>query len=176
MFSMQRTIKFVSRSLEGVVLALMALQVIVVVLGVTFRYLGNSLVWYDELASILLAWLTYFGAALAALHRGHIGFAGLMKALPPALRLSLYALGEILVIGFFAVTFWYGYVVLGVMDDEYLITMPFIPTILVQAIIPLGAALFIVAELLSMREGWNKISHSPSAVEAEIPALVADTE
>ena len=74
-----------------IVLVLMAFQVIVVVLGVTFRYMGNSLVWYDELASILLAWLTYFGAALAALHRGHIGFSGLMKSLSPPWRLSLYA-------------------------------------------------------------------------------------
>jgi TRAP-type C4-dicarboxylate transport system permease small subunit len=148
----------------------------VVILGVSFRYLGNSLVWYDELASILLAWLTYFGAALAALHRGHIGFAGLMKALPPALRLTLYVLGEILVIGFFAVTFWYGYVVLGVMDDEYLISMPFVPTVLVQGIIPLGAALFIIAELLSIRDGWEKLS-APRAVGAtEVSALVADTE
>ena len=174
---MQRIKKFAGASLEAIVLALMALQVVVVILGVSFRYLGNSLVWYDELASILLAWLTYFGAALAALHRGHIGFTGLMKALPTALRLTLYVLGEILVIGFFAVTFWYGYVVLGVMDDEYLITMPFVPTVLVQGIIPLGAALFIVAELLSIGEGWEKLSASRAAASTtEVPALVADTE
>lgn len=173
---MQRVKKLASVSLEAIVLALMALQVVVVVLGITFRYLGNSLVWYDELASILLAWLTYFGAALAALHRGHIGFAGLMKALPAALRLPLYVLGEILVIGFFAVTFWYGYVVLGVMDDEYLITMPFVPTVLVQGIIPLGAALFIVAELLSVGDGWRMLSVPRAPADAEIPTLVADTE
>ena len=173
---MQRIKTFISHSLEGVVLVLMALQVVVVVLGVTFRYMGNSLVWYDELASILLAWLTYFGAALAALHRGHIGFSGLMKSLSPAWRLPLYVLGEVLVIGFFAVTFWYGYVVLGVMDDEYLITLPFIPTVLVQAIIPIGAALFIVAELLSIGDGWNKISSSERISTEQVPGLVADTE
>jgi TRAP-type C4-dicarboxylate transport system permease small subunit len=99
-----------------------------------------------------------------------------MKALPPALRLPLYVLGEILVIGFFAVTFWYGYVVLGVMDDEYLITMPFVPTVLVQGIIPLGAALFIVAELLSVGDGWRMLSVPRVPADAEIPALVADTE
>ncbi len=173
---MQRIRKLASGSLEAVVLVLMALQVIVVILGVSFRYLGNSLVWYDELASILLAWLTYFGAALAALHRGHIGFAGLMKALPSGIRLPLYVLGEVLVIGFFAVTFWYGYVVLGVMDDEYLITMPFVPTVVVQGIIPLGAALFIVAELLSIGEGWEKLSAPRTVAGTEVPALVADTE
>ena len=40
-----------------------------VTVGVAFRYVGHSLVWYDELASILLAWVTYYGAALATLKR-----------------------------------------------------------------------------------------------------------
>jgi TRAP-type C4-dicarboxylate transport system permease small subunit len=173
---MHRIKTIADRSLEAIVLALMALQVVVVILGVTFRYLGSSLVWYDELASILLAWLTYFGAALAALHRGHIGFSGLMKSLSPVCRLPLYVLGEALVIGFFTVTFWYGYVVLGVMDDEYLITLPFIPTILVQAIIPIGAALFIVAELLSIQDGWKLISPAFHTSEKQVSRLVADTE
>ena len=39
---------------------------VVVVLGVGFRKFGAALVWYDEVASVLLAWLTYYGAALAA--------------------------------------------------------------------------------------------------------------
>ena len=173
---MQHIKMFANKGLESIVLLLMALQVVVVVLGVTFRYLGNSLVWYDELASVLLAWLTYFGAALAALHRSHIGFPGLMKSLSTNWRFPLYILGEILVIAFFAVTFWYGYVVLGVMDDEYLITLPFVPTALVQSIIPIGAALFIMAELLSIGDGWKKISQSDSVSEESPASLVGDTE
>jgi TRAP-type C4-dicarboxylate transport system permease small subunit len=173
---MQYVKKIANQGLEMIVLVLMAFQVVVVILGVTFRYMGNSLAWYDELASILLAWLTYFGAALAALHRGHIGFSGLMKSLSSAWRLPLYVLGEALVIGFFAVTFWYGYVVLGVMDDEYLITLPFVPTALVQAIIPIGAALFILAEFLSIGDGWRKISPPPRVVEERPSELVIDTE
>jgi TRAP-type C4-dicarboxylate transport system permease small subunit len=173
---MQRIKMIANKGLELIVLLLMAIQVVVVVLGVTFRYMGNSLVWYDELASILLAWLTYFGAALAALQRSHIGFPGLMKSLSTNWRLPLYVLGEILVIGFFAVTFWYGYVVLGVMEDEYLITLPFVPTALVQSIIPMGAALFIVAELLSIGDGWKKISQSACVTEERAAHLVSDME
>ena len=36
--------------------------------------------------SILLAWLTFYGSALAALKRAHIGFPGLVKSLPPRHR------------------------------------------------------------------------------------------
>ena len=42
-------------------------------LGVVFRTLGASLVWYDEVASVLLAWLTFYGSALASVKRAHIG-------------------------------------------------------------------------------------------------------
>ena len=40
-----------------------------VTLGVVFRALGHSLAWYDEVASVLLAWLTFYGAALASVRR-----------------------------------------------------------------------------------------------------------
>ena len=43
----------------------------VVVLGVVFRWDGEALSWYDEVASVQLAWLTYYGASLAALKRAH---------------------------------------------------------------------------------------------------------
>ena len=62
------------RLLEAIVLVLVGALAVVVVMGVGFRKFGAALVWYDEVASILLAWLTYYGAALAALKRAHIGF------------------------------------------------------------------------------------------------------
>ena len=67
--------------LEAVVLFLMIALAVVVVVGVVFRKAGASLVWYDEVASLMLAWLTYYGAALAALHRGHIGMPTLVDRL-----------------------------------------------------------------------------------------------
>ena len=43
------------RLLEWVVSALMILLAIEVTAGVIFRAAGHSLIWYDELASVLLA-------------------------------------------------------------------------------------------------------------------------
>src|SRR4051794_20489968 len=59
--------------LEWVVIALMILLSIEVTLGIVFRFSGRSLVWYDEVASVLLAWLTFYGSALASVKRAHIG-------------------------------------------------------------------------------------------------------
>ena len=46
---------------------LLVLMVLVVFLGVFFRYVvGSSLAWYDEFASYLLVWLTFYGAVAAS--------------------------------------------------------------------------------------------------------------
>lgn len=52
---------------------------ITVLLGVCFRWAGHSLVWYDEIAGIQLAWITYFGSAYASLKGLHIGMPTLIK-------------------------------------------------------------------------------------------------
>ena len=70
------------RLLEGVCVLLMVGLAVVVVLAVAYRYGGASLVWYDEVAAIMLVWLTYYGAALAALRRAHLGFPALIEASP----------------------------------------------------------------------------------------------
>ena len=61
------------RLLEWIVIVLMTALAVEVTVGVLFRSFGASLVWYDEIASILLAWLTFYGSALAAAKRAHIG-------------------------------------------------------------------------------------------------------
>ena len=52
-------------ALEWVVMILMIALAFEVTLGIVFRFIGSSLVWYDEVASVLLAWLTFYGSALA---------------------------------------------------------------------------------------------------------------
>ena len=53
-----------------------------------FRYAGHALAWYDEVASVALAWLTYYAGALAALRGAHIGFAGFVNSLPAKWRVA----------------------------------------------------------------------------------------
>ena len=72
--------------LEGIVILLMVALAVEVILGVGFRQMGKALVWYDEIASVTLAWLTYYGAALTALKGGHIGVPEIVRMLPPRWR------------------------------------------------------------------------------------------
>ena len=138
------------RVLEVVLLTLITALALVVVLGVVFRNAGASLVWYDEVASILLAWLTYYGAALAALHRAHIGMPTLVDRLTGRVRLAVVIFGEAVTVTFFALLAWAGVRVLTVLGGTTLVSLPAVPASLAQSVIPVGAVLFIVAQLLSL--------------------------
>jgi TRAP-type C4-dicarboxylate transport system permease small subunit len=136
--------------LEVVVLLLMAALATVVIVGVVFRKAGAALVWYDEVASILLAWLTYYGAALAALHRAHIGMPTLVDRLRGRVRVAVVLAAEVAVLTFFAVLAWAGARVLGVLGGTTLVSLPWVPASVAQSVIPIGAVLFITAQLLSL--------------------------
>lgn len=148
------------QSLEVLMLLLMTSLAVVVIVGVGFRKAGAALVWYDEVASILLAWLTYYGASLAALKRAHIGFPKLVESAAPRLRLYLVLCREAIVIGFFVLVAWAGLQVLLVLDGIYLASLPSVSVRLTQSVIPIGAVLFIIAELLSFAEIWPALRKS----------------
>ena len=124
----------------------------VVIMGVGFRKAGAALVWYDEVASILLAWLTYYGAALAALKRAHIGFPNLVRRLGRPWRMPVVVAGEAVVIAFFLVAGWAGWRVLVILEGSAMVSLPWVPTRLTQSVIPVGSVLFVIAQLLSLPE------------------------
>lgn len=136
--------------LEAIVIVLMSAMAIEVTIGICYRAFGHSLSWYDEVAVILLAWLTFYGSALAALKRAHIGFPGFVKSLPPRRRLVAVIAGKAVVLGFLTLLGWIGFAVLDVLSTDYLISLPDIPVAWVQSVIPISCVLFIVAELLNL--------------------------
>jgi TRAP-type C4-dicarboxylate transport system permease small subunit len=136
--------------LEWVVIVLMVALSAEVTIGVFFRTIGLSLAWYDEIASVMLAWLTFYGSALAALKRAHIGFPGLVNGMSHAWRFAFVLVTEVLVIGFFALLGWTGYSVLEVLATDNLVSLPWITVAWTQSVIPISAALVILAELLNL--------------------------
>ena len=143
-------------TLEVVVLVLMASLALVVVVGVGFRKAGASLVWYDEVASILLAWLPYYGAALAALHRAHIGMPTLVDRMRGPLRKVTVLAGEVCTLAFFGVLTWAGVRVLTVLGGTSLVSLPSVPMWVAQSVIPIGGALFILAQILSLPDALRE--------------------
>lgn len=138
------------RLLEWVVIVLMAILSMEVTLGVLFRTFGASLVWYDEVAAILLAWLTFYGSALAAVKRAHIGCPEVIAMLAPGARVAARLFAEALVIAFFILVGWMGYRILGVLETDHLVSLPSVPVSWVQSVIPISAALIVLAEVLAL--------------------------
>lgn len=154
--------------LEWIVIVLMTVLAVEVTVGVVFRTLGQSLVWYDEVASILLAWLTFYGSAYAAARRGHISCPELVAMLPPGPRLAVTIVVEVIVIAFFALLGWVGWQVLEVLATDTLVSLPWVPVSWVQSVIPISAALIILAELLTLPDAlaWARAPRAHGATAA----------
>ena len=154
--------------LEAIVIVLMSALAIEVTIGICYRALGNSLSWYDEVAVILLAWLTFYGSALAALKRAHIGFPGLVKSMPLVRRVVFVIVGKILVIGFMALLGWIGFSILDVLATDYLISFPTVSVAWTQSVIPISCALFIVAELLNLPDSLRAARGQATAEASDL--------
>jgi len=165
--------RFLDSALAWTLIGLMVTLTVVVIVAVIFRKAGASLSWYDEIASILLAWITYYGSALAALRRGHIGFDGVLLALPLKWRAVAVIIAEILVISFFAIMAWAGWRILDVLEGNTLISLTWVPVQVTQSVIPIGAVLFIIAELLSIPAYWE---HVKAGVSSEHPPMAHDQQ
>ncbi len=158
---------YFERLLEIITIFLMVSLAVVVLVAVTYRLAGHALVWYDEVAALQLAWLTYYGGALAAFKRAHISVPGMVNAMPPAYRVPVVLLAEVIIIGFFAMMAWLGVEVLIILEGDTLVSLPEVPTTLTQSVIPIGAALFIIAHIL----------HLPNALnQARVPKIISSVE
>jgi TRAP-type C4-dicarboxylate transport system permease small subunit len=129
---------------------------ITVLLGVCFRWAGHSLVWYDEIAGIQLAWITYFGSAYASLKGLHIGMPTLIKVFPKDIRKILFVLSKIIIFLFFLVLTYYGTKVIIVLRGDTLVTLDWIPQSFVQSVIPVSSLLIIISELLFYKEAYEQ--------------------
>ena len=138
--------------LEWVVMFLMLALAVEVTLGIGFRAAGRSLVWYDEVASVLLAWLTFYGSALASVKRGHIGCPEVVDQLPVQAKFLIGILSQVLVILFFALLGWVGLTILPALAGETLVSLSWVPMSLVQSVIPVTSVLILVAEIMNLVE------------------------
>jgi TRAP-type C4-dicarboxylate transport system permease small subunit len=132
--------------LEWLVALLMIVLAGEVTLGVIYRAIGAALIWYDEIASHLLAWLTFYGAALASVKRAHIGCPELVAMMPWRARRAVNIVAQLLVIGFFALLGYVGVAIMPVLATDALVSVPEIPMSIVQSVIPISSVLIVIAE------------------------------
>ena len=140
------------RLLEWIVIVLMAALAVIVTAGVVFRYSGYSLVWYDEVACILLAWVTFYGSALAVMKHGHMGVPEIVRLLPPVPRVAVTVAAQVLTIGFYVLLAWAGYTILEILKTDSMVSLPQVSIAVPNSVIPISAVLIVIAHLLVFPE------------------------
>ena len=99
---------------------------------------------------MLLAWLTFYGSALASVKRAHIGCPEIVDQMPPALRKAMGIFAQVLVILFFALLGWMGLAIMPALVGEALVSLPWLPMNVVQSVIPISGALILVGEVMHL--------------------------
>ena len=134
--------------LEWWSMLLLVLMVVLVFLGVFFRYvLGASLAWYDEFASYLLVWLTFYGAVAASYRDRHIGFDLVVNRFMPSTRRMARVVAELFVLVFQVVLFYYGWILTQKMGDESAVSLPWIKMAWVYSVLPIAGGLMLLISL-----------------------------
>lgn len=154
------------RVLEVVVGTLLVVMFVEVTAGVVFRTVGHALAWYDEIASVLLAWLTFYGSALASVRRAHIGCPEVIDQLPPRARRAAAIAAQLVVIAFFATLAYVGATIMPILAGDTMVSLPWMPMNVVQSVIPISAVLIVIAEgayLLELLAGPPAAGDAPVA-------------
>jgi C4-dicarboxylate transporter DctQ subunit len=137
--------------IEWWAVCLLAGLVVIVCLGVFFRYVLNaSLTWYDEFASYMLVWLTFYGTVVADHRRRHITFELVVDKLAPTTRKIVDVAAEIAVLGFQFVLFYYGWVLMERMGDETAISLPWVKVSWITSVLPITGALLLLISATRM--------------------------
>lgn len=119
----------------------------IIVLQVFQRYVMNrSLDWPDEMAGVLLAWITFVGAALVARDNEHISVTIAADNLPPFWSDVVRVITDLIVILLLWVYVWFSIPMVMITWGQTLITVPisrgFLFTVLpISALVMIGYVL-----------------------------------
>jgi TRAP-type C4-dicarboxylate transport system permease small subunit len=142
--------------LEWIMIVLMIALAVEVTAGVVFRYSGHSLVWYDEVATILLAWVTFYGSALAVLKNGHMAVPEIVRLMPLGPRVAATVFAQVATIAFYVLLAWSGYSILEILASDNLVSLPGVSVAFVQSVIPISAVLIVIAQVMVFPEALDE--------------------
>jgi TRAP-type C4-dicarboxylate transport system permease small subunit len=145
---MERILSRFIAVLEWWATLLLVLMVILVCLGVFFRYvLSASLAWYDEFASYLLVWLTFYGAVAASYHNRHIQFGTVVERFTANTRRKIAIVAELFILGFNVVLLYYGWLLMQKMGDETAVSLAWVKMGWIYSALPITGGIMSLISL-----------------------------
>jgi TRAP-type C4-dicarboxylate transport system permease small subunit len=101
--------RLAARAVDALAIAAFVGMFLCVLGQVFFRYfLGDPLVWSDELGRYLFVWCAFLGWIIAARRRSHLHVAMGHDRLPARVRAVLALFGALAAVAFASVLAWYG--------------------------------------------------------------------
>lgn len=143
-------------------LVLLCVTAILVFMQFFSRYaLNDSVAWTEEVARYLLMVLTFVGAAVAVKRGAHIRVEALESALPPRARRVLYAVQDVIRLGFWVFGAW---IAVDLADRMGVMPMDSLPHSLASVYCPVACAFVLMAQ----REAqwiWRRWRHQAAPVQ-----------
>ncbi|MGH7376309.1 MAG: TRAP transporter small permease [Candidatus Methylomirabilales bacterium] len=136
---------------EAWVMVLLIAMTLLVTVAVFYRYvLEASLIWYDEFASYLLVWLTFYGAVVAAYHRRHIAFETLVERLRPAARRGVAVAAEGCALLFQGILLYYGWVLVEAIGADTAVSLEWVRMGWIYSVLPISGGLMLLISLMDL--------------------------
>ena len=151
-----KSINAVNTSLKYVLFLLMSALVFTVFAQVLFSYINQPLAWTQEVALIILVWLTFLGAAYAMSLRAHISIDFFVNKLPRSLQKISLVLSTIISIAFFYILITEGYSFVLMTSGQFSSVLR-IPMSLVYTVIPVSGIILTINILnVTIKTLFNK--------------------
>jgi TRAP-type C4-dicarboxylate transport system permease small subunit len=93
-------------------------------------------------------WLTFYGAVVASYRRRHIGFEVVVDRFMPSTRKIVDLIAESCVLGFQAVLFYYGWLIMQKMGDETTVSLVWVKMRWIYSVLPITGSLMLVISLM----------------------------
>jgi TRAP-type C4-dicarboxylate transport system permease small subunit len=135
--------RYFARVVDIFAIYLLSILVIVVFVNVCSRYALNlSLAWSEELAKILLVWVTFIGAAAASRRGRHLKIEDVLKRMEEQRQRKMYIYINVIVSLFLVFMIWKGFSFSIAMKDTVTDALR-ISNMILYAALPVGAILML---------------------------------
>jgi TRAP-type C4-dicarboxylate transport system permease small subunit len=142
--------QLLTTALDWLVIGLAGLLLVLLNYAVFARFVLNASVsWGEELPAYLLATLTFLGAAYLTRTNEHIGFDGVIRAMPPAMQRIAFVFNLAMMSAFAAALAYFGGIATWSFWGRQLISID-LPMSLFRGAMPVGALIMLAICLIRL--------------------------
>jgi TRAP-type C4-dicarboxylate transport system permease small subunit len=135
-----KIVNIINKTLEVILVTIVALQAVLLMASVLLRYLFNSpIIWGDEIVRYSLIWMTFVGAAMATKEKQHIQVDVIDTVLPKLGQKMTNWFVDVVVVGFMVFLIYYGIRMTDFQRGMFGETLSWFSYAYVYVSIPIGA-------------------------------------